>query len=572
MDKETTEIAKLTGRISKDPKSKLFVPLAEEYKKAGDIEMAIHVLLEGLKNNPEYVTARSSLGKLFLAKGDLSGARKEFEEVVKTTPDNFMAQKKLGDVFILQNSPQDALSHYKIALSLNPGDGELASLISDVEAGRDITTKIQPLKTKTNVQHAIKQEPPAAGADPLSATGPVSPQPVSVEQTVPLETPSVPQAVSPAPPAETAPAPASAITDAEEPEEVLVVEQLEPEVSSQEPPAAGVDLQEAHELPAVPSVVPEESFDLDFQAGNQLPDEPVASRDVRTEAELFNVEDRGTIPEGAAEEIAEDKIFETKPGEEVPENTPGPSFEDIPGKSDDFTTDTLAELYISQGFFEKAVEIYERMLVDKPSSRGLQEKLSWVRDAVARTAAPASEQKKEADIPAPQEARGYVPAAGTGEVFAVEPMEEYRPQQKEDAAVFEPEAVIGAVEYIPSVDPEDIQIEDGVEVEPDESWPGKTSAVESIVAGSGEYKPASVPKEQTTAGEEFHISVASSAQEQAGPKRDFEPREYVPRATEMEPLKPAPDTEHETGVPLIAGRKETIARLETWLTTIKKEK
>src|SRR6266496_4118926 len=125
MDKETTEIATLTGRISKDPKSKLFVPLAEEYKKVGDMEMAIHVLLEGLKNNPEYVTARSSLGKLLLAKGDLAGARKEFEEVVKTAPDNFMAQKKLGDVLIHQNSPLDALSHYKIALSLNPSDGEL---------------------------------------------------------------------------------------------------------------------------------------------------------------------------------------------------------------------------------------------------------------------------------------------------------------------------------------------------------------------------------------------------------------------------------------------------------------
>ena len=72
MDKETTEIAKLTARISKDPKSKLFVPLAEEYKKAGDIEMAIYVLLEGLKSNPEYVTGRFSLGKLLLAKGDFA--------------------------------------------------------------------------------------------------------------------------------------------------------------------------------------------------------------------------------------------------------------------------------------------------------------------------------------------------------------------------------------------------------------------------------------------------------------------------------------------------------------------
>jgi len=160
MDKETSEIAKLTGRISQDPKSKLFVPLAEEYKKAGDLEMAIHVLLEGLKNNPDYVTARSYLGKLLLAKGDLAGAQKEFEEVVKYIPDNLMAQKKLGDIYIVQNRPQDALPHYNIVLSHNPNDGELASLISELETGRDVSSKIQLTKAKTTAEQVVRQVPP----------------------------------------------------------------------------------------------------------------------------------------------------------------------------------------------------------------------------------------------------------------------------------------------------------------------------------------------------------------------------------------------------------------------------
>ncbi|HET6363683.1 MAG TPA: hypothetical protein VFG02_01405, partial [Nitrospirota bacterium] len=78
MDKDNPEIAKLVERISKDPKSKLFVPLAEEYKKVGDIEKSIHVLMEGLKNNPGYVTARSFLGRLLFDKGDMAGAQREF--------------------------------------------------------------------------------------------------------------------------------------------------------------------------------------------------------------------------------------------------------------------------------------------------------------------------------------------------------------------------------------------------------------------------------------------------------------------------------------------------------------
>src|SRR4030065_1848630 len=120
MNKETSEIVKLTERISKDPKSKLFVPLAEEYKKVGDIEMAVHVLLEGLKHNPGYVTAKSFLGRLLLEKGDLAGAQKEFEEVVKAIPDNLLAQRKLGDIHALQGDSARALLPFKGAPSLHP--------------------------------------------------------------------------------------------------------------------------------------------------------------------------------------------------------------------------------------------------------------------------------------------------------------------------------------------------------------------------------------------------------------------------------------------------------------------
>lgn len=138
MNKETSEIAKLTERISKDPKSKLFVPLAEEYKKAGDVEMSIYVLQEGLKNNPSYVTARSFLGRLLVEKGDLSAAQKEFEEVVKAIPDNLMAHRKLGDIYALQDRGTDAANHYKTVLSLNAKDTETSMLLSELEAGRDI--------------------------------------------------------------------------------------------------------------------------------------------------------------------------------------------------------------------------------------------------------------------------------------------------------------------------------------------------------------------------------------------------------------------------------------------------
>jgi tetratricopeptide (TPR) repeat protein len=563
MDKETSEIAKLTGRISKDPKSKLFVPLAEEYKKAGDIEMAIHVLLEGLKNNPDYIIARSSLGKLLLAKGDLAGAQKEFEDVVRSVPDNVMAQKKLGDIFILQSKPLDALSHYQIALSLNPGDEELTSLISNVEAGRDVTTKIQSSAAKTTAGQAINPEP--------AAPGPVRPQKANDELNTPDENASVSQAISPTPFRETAQATVFSMTETEEPEEVLIVEPLEAEDSVQEPLSAGLVLPESPEPKIVPSVVDEESFDFDLSAGDQLPDEQAVSLDIRAEAEQFTVGDRGTITTGVSAEIGADELIETVFEDEVSEKIPETSFEGVSGTSDDFTTDTLAELYISQGFFEKAIEIYERMLVDRPDSRGLQEKLSWVRAQFAGTVAPASEQKIDANVLAEQEALEYFSAADAGESVD-KPREEQWPQQTEGRAGLTDEAA-AAGEYIPPAEPEEMLLDAEVVAEPGEFGLEIKSSEENNVAES-DYSPAAGRKEQTTARENAGFNVLEdTSQAQAGLKRDFEPREYVPPVREQEPLEaPSPDNEYEINVPSSAGRKATIARLETWLTTIKKEK
>jgi tetratricopeptide (TPR) repeat protein len=573
MDKETSEIAKLTDRISKDPKSKLFVPLAEEYKKAGDSEMAIHVLLEGLKNNPEYVTARSSLGKLLMAKGDLSGAQKEFEEVVKTIPDNLMARKKLGDLFILQDRPLDALSHYKIAQSLNPGDEELASLISDVEAGRDVSSRILAFKAKTTAPEAVKQEPPASIAEPEPAPAADLPQTPDVGSTTPVEAQSAPQVQLMAPVAETAEAPTPSAMETEEPEEVLVVEPLEPDTFEQEPTAVGEGLSGEQELRAEPAVVGEETIDLDSSTSAQSSDELVVSQDIRSGTELFDVEDRGTIPTAASEEIVADEIVESTVGEEVPEEIPQPSSEDSSGKSDDFTTDTLAELYISQGFFEKAIEIYERMLDDKPGSRGLQNKLRWVRAAAARMGTLAPEQEKEAEGLSAQEAREYVPAADAGEA-AGEPREERGPQRAEDTADFLPEAVTEEGEDVPTIEPEELLIEAEVVAEPDEFGPERKSSEENIIPEARDYKFTTGPKVQTAAGEDagLNIKVASPVPAQDGSKGDFEPREYVPPDLQREPREPTSKNENITHGPLSARRLETIARLETWLATIKKEK
>ncbi len=343
MDNETSEITKLTERVTRDPKSKLFVPLAEEYKKMGDIEMSIHVLTEGLKNNPGYVTAKSFLGRLLMEKGDLAGAGKEFEEVVKAIPDNLLAQRKLGDIYALQGSSAQALLHYKVAHSLNPADEEILSFISDLEAGRTITERLPRPKPKPAAE-AVKGEKP--GAVPHAPAG-AGVRSGGVTDASAASAPSLhtPQG-----------------GETEEPEEVLAVEPLESGASAVSGSASGFDfLAETNAEPAPAGT--EQSGDFIGIAGS-----PQAPAGVPVAAQGGARQTAGEADKGPLEQASQ--------------------------KSDDFTTNTLAELYIAQGFYEKAIDIYDRMLAENPASLPLQDKLARVR-ALAGQVAPAKDLKRD---------------------------------------------------------------------------------------------------------------------------------------------------------------------------------
>lgn len=371
MEKDTSEIAKLTERIAKDPKSKLFVPLAEEHKKAGDLEMAIQVLTEGLRSNPGYVTAKSFLGRLLMEKGDLTGAQKELEEVIKAIPDNLLAQRKLGDLYVLQGRSGDAQQRYKAALALNPGDKELPLLLADLEAGKDVSARVPrpkvltppaaPQAAPTPVAPLKPKPAPSMGAaKPAGSTPGVSP----VALKAPLQAPAVPKIDSaPAAPAkpvaeprpEPPPPPAPPARDeAEVIEDIVEIEPLEqagpaPEVKAPaventaipQPEPAGQDAGTA-EMPA---------FDL---AEAQAP--------ASTDTEDLTAASWGT------------EMF-TPPVESGPAETATGGDE----SGDDLNTDTLADLYISQGFYDKAIEIYQGMLEERPENKALQEKLEKLR-------------------------------------------------------------------------------------------------------------------------------------------------------------------------------------------------
>ncbi|MHB8882606.1 MAG: tetratricopeptide repeat protein [Thermodesulfovibrionales bacterium] len=127
------DIEKLKEKVEKDPNSKLFVPLSEEYKKEGLIDEAINVLLSGIEKQPGYMSARVALGKIYIEKAMLKEAQAEFEQVIKAIPDNLYAHKKLAEIYKGIGDTNRAISEYKTVLKLNSMDEEALISLSEIE-------------------------------------------------------------------------------------------------------------------------------------------------------------------------------------------------------------------------------------------------------------------------------------------------------------------------------------------------------------------------------------------------------------------------------------------------------
>ena len=126
------KIEQLQKKLDKDPDSKVFLLLAEEYRKSGMQEEAIAVCQEGLIKHPNYTSARVVLGRAYMELKKMLEAQAEFEEVISKIPDNLIANKFLGDLYFMQGNLNSALERYQVVIRLDPSNEEVASKIKNI--------------------------------------------------------------------------------------------------------------------------------------------------------------------------------------------------------------------------------------------------------------------------------------------------------------------------------------------------------------------------------------------------------------------------------------------------------
>lgn len=369
-------LAEMKDRVEKDPKSRLFVQLADEYRKAGQPGEAIAALRRGLEHHPSYVAAWNVLAKLYIESGRDLDAQPVLEKSLALDPQNVVAARLLGDVHYRRGSLVEAIKKYKLVRAIAPGDAALEELIDLIEA-----------------QVGPGQRPEAL---------PVAPAPADPQET---------QAMVPSRAAEVA----SAAPSDEGPGAPLVPPPAEvDEVASVIPPSEDESSPFDDSQSSQRSAAPEGSggFDSDdlwhetadaapaAEPPAEPPPEPPAAEPVsdgeefRTAyipnaallAQMGRPAAADALPaEAPPEPVAEDEEpsaipFGSPPGEEPEASFGAPAAAPLEGAGEPVSTLTMADLYLQQGHLVSARGILESLLRRDPTNPEARRRL----DEVAR--------------------------------------------------------------------------------------------------------------------------------------------------------------------------------------------
>ena len=120
-------------RDLRDPSSIAFAQVAEEHRRAGDFAEAVRICRDGLAHHPGFLSARVTLGQALLALGQMDDAAAQLEAVVRAAPDHLAALRGLAAIHCGRGETQEALRHYRAALTLVPRDLQLSECIAALE-------------------------------------------------------------------------------------------------------------------------------------------------------------------------------------------------------------------------------------------------------------------------------------------------------------------------------------------------------------------------------------------------------------------------------------------------------
>ncbi|MFZ9595035.1 MAG: tetratricopeptide repeat protein [Bdellovibrionia bacterium] len=157
-------------KYQEDPRSRVFAPLAEAYRKAGLVDEAIEIAREGLQIHPHFTGGRVALARALFDQKQYQQVIDELSSLILDHPDNLVAQKLVAESQLILGNLPAALEAYKMLLYFVPQDEETAKLVQEIESQAYergvLTLRSDPPEPEVLPDFSVKSAPSAFGEDP----------------------------------------------------------------------------------------------------------------------------------------------------------------------------------------------------------------------------------------------------------------------------------------------------------------------------------------------------------------------------------------------------------------------
>ena len=183
---DNQRIEDLRRRVQKDPTSIAFAQLAEELRRAGQLQESVDACRAGLAIHPSYLSARVTLGRALLELNDIDHAAEELGIVLKSAPENLAAIRGLGEIHHRNGDLTAALAQYRAALALARNDPDLQETVAQLTRELEPASASDPADEDTPSADSTDSEPldlapPPAAESPELAQFSAEPVPSEAE-------------------------------------------------------------------------------------------------------------------------------------------------------------------------------------------------------------------------------------------------------------------------------------------------------------------------------------------------------------------------------------------------------
>lgn len=117
----------------RDPEGRGFAPLADAYRRAGNLNDALELLQDGLARHPEFASGHVVAARVHLALEDNDAARTALEAVLALDDQNTEALAELGGIHEVEGRAEEALDLFKRLSISVPGDDRVASRVRSLQ-------------------------------------------------------------------------------------------------------------------------------------------------------------------------------------------------------------------------------------------------------------------------------------------------------------------------------------------------------------------------------------------------------------------------------------------------------